>query len=204
VLHPATQLPPTHPARPPLDHTGGIAVAGEPETTVDGRVIDNPLSGERIVIRASAAQTGGQLLAFDLFLPPGGHVPARHVHPQQEERFTVLDGRMRFQLGRRSHVLQAGESVAVPAGTAHWFGNPGPGQARTLVEVRPALRMQELLEASQLMSQRSHLPGTRLPSPSALARILLEFHSELSVPHVPPFVLRSFLTPLVWLSRVCR
>jgi quercetin dioxygenase-like cupin family protein len=180
-----------------------VAVASEPETTVDGRIIDNPLSGERIVIRTSGAETDGQLLAFDLFLPPGGHVPARHVHPRQEEHFTVLDGRMRFQFGRRNIVLSKGETLQVPAGTAHWFGNPGPGLTHALVEVRPALRMQELLEASQRMSQRSHLPGTHLPSPSALARILLEFHSELSVPHVPPLVLRSFLTPLVWLSRVC-
>lgn len=168
--------------------------------TVDGRVIDNPRSGERIVIRASAAETGGQLLAFDLFLPPGGHVPARHVHPQQEERFTVLDGRMRFQFGRRTRVLRAGESVVVPAGSAHWFGNPGPGEARARVEIRPALRMQELLEASQRMSQRSHLPGTHLPAPSALARILLEFQPELAVPHIPAFVLRRFLTPILWLT----
>jgi hypothetical protein len=35
-----------------------------------GRVTDNPISGERIVIRQTAAETGGRLLAFDLFLPP--------------------------------------------------------------------------------------------------------------------------------------
>ena len=59
---------------------------------VEGRVIDNAVSGERIVIRKSGAQTGGRVLAFDLFLPPGGHVPAGHVHPVQEERFTVVAG----------------------------------------------------------------------------------------------------------------
>ena len=51
-----------------------------------GRVIDNPISGERIVIRESGAQTGGQLLSFDLFLPPRAHVPARHVHPVRQIR----------------------------------------------------------------------------------------------------------------------
>ena len=67
-----------------------------PHEQVAGRVIDNPISGERIVIRESGVQTGGRLLSFDLFLPPGGHVPARHVHPIQEEQFTVVAGRMRF------------------------------------------------------------------------------------------------------------
>src|SRR5256885_14420974 len=96
---------------------------------VEGRVIDNAISGERIVIRKSGAQTGGRVLAFDLFLPPGGHVPARHVHPVQEERFTVVTGRMRFRLGRSTIVAAAGDTVLVPAGTAHWFGNAGGGAA---------------------------------------------------------------------------
>jgi quercetin dioxygenase-like cupin family protein len=164
-------------------------------------VIENPLSGERIIIRTSAAESGGQLLAFDLFLPPGGHVPARHLHPQQEERFTVLDGRMRFQFGRRKVLLNTDESLVVPAGTAHWFGNPGPGAAHALVEVRPALRMQALLEASQHLAQTSHLPGTRLPGPSALARLLLEFQPELAIPHLPALLLKPFLIPLSWLAR---
>src|SRR5919202_1072382 len=108
-----------------------------------GQVITNPISGERIVIRESAAQTGGRLLAFDLFLPPGAHVPARHVHPVQKEQFTVIAGRMRFSLGRRTIVATPGDTVLVPAGTAHWFGNVGAGVAHARVEARPALRMEE-------------------------------------------------------------
>ena len=46
-----------------------------------GRVIENPLSGERIVIRTSGAETGGRLLAWDLYLAPGGRVPSSHSHP---------------------------------------------------------------------------------------------------------------------------
>ena len=65
---------------------------------VEGRMFDNPISGERIVIRESGVQNDGRLLAFDLFLPPGGHVPARHLHPLQEERFTVVAGLMGFCL----------------------------------------------------------------------------------------------------------
>src|SRR5919201_959249 len=97
-----------------------------------GQVITNPISGERIVIRESAAQTGGRLLAFDLFLPPGAHVPARHVHPVQEERFTVVAGRMRFRMGRfgrRTVLADPGDTVLVAAGKAYWFGNAGVGVA---------------------------------------------------------------------------
>ena len=64
-----------------------------------GQIIENPVSGERITFRETAADTGGELLAIDLELRPDGHVPGMHVHPIQEERFEVTDGTMRFKLG---------------------------------------------------------------------------------------------------------
>src|SRR5437764_12919714 len=166
-----------------------------------GRVIDKPISGERIVIRESGAQTGGQWLSFDLFLPPGAHVPARHVHPVQEERFTVGAGRMRFLLGRRTILANRGDTILVPPGKAHWFGNAGAGVAHARVEVRPALRMEELFEAAAAMGQAEPFPGARLPRLSDLALFLIEFQRELAVPDVPAFLVRALLAPLAWLGR---
>jgi quercetin dioxygenase-like cupin family protein len=165
------------------------------------RVIDNPISGERIVIRTSGAQTQGRLLSFDLSLPPGGHVPARHVHPEQVERFTVLAGQLQFRVGRRNVVVKPGETVAVPAGTPHWFGNPGAEVACARVEVEPALRMEELLVATEAMGRRGHLPGTRLPRLADLALVLIEFQRELAIPSVPAGLARAVLRPLAWFGR---
>jgi quercetin dioxygenase-like cupin family protein len=158
-------------------------------------VIDNPISGERIVIRTSAADTAGRLLCFDVFLPPGGHVPARHVHPHQVERFTVLAGQLRFRIGRRTVLAGPGDTITVPAGTAHWFGNSSTHVAQARVEVEPALRMEELLEASGAMAQDGHVHVTRL------ARVLLEFQRELAVPDIPAILVRAVLTPLAWVER---
>ena len=163
--------------------------------------IENPVSGERIVIRRTGAETGGELLAFDLYLPPGGRVPAGHVHPAQEERFTVVEGRMRFRIGRRTLLAAPGVSVTVPRGSAHWFRNAGPGVAHARVEVRPALRMQELFETTEAIGADGHLAGTRLPRLTDLALFLLEFEPELRVPYVPRPVLRAALAPLAWLAR---
>jgi quercetin dioxygenase-like cupin family protein len=165
-------------------------------------VIENPISGERIVIRTSGAETGGRLLCFDLFLPPGGHVPAGHVHPEQVERFTVLAGQLRFRIGRRTVIASPGETIAVPAGTAHWFGNPGTEVAQARVEVEPALRTQELFEATEAMARAGHIPGTRLPRLTDLVLVLIEFSHELAVPYMPAAVARALLTTLAWLSRL--
>ncbi len=166
-----------------------------------GRLIENPLSGERIVIRESGAQTDGQLLSFDLFLPPGAHVPARHVHPVQQEQFTVMAGQMRFRLGRRTILANPGDTVLVPAGTAHWFGNSGAGVSHARVEARPALRMEEAFEAAATMGTAGRVFGIRLPRLSDLALYLIEFQREMAVPDVPPFLVRTLLAPFAWLGR---
>src|SRR5215208_8151331 len=110
-----------------------------------GQTISNPVSGEQITFLQTARDTGGELLEFELSLSPDGHVPGAHVHPEQEERFHVLEGTMKFRLGMRTIVAEAGESVVVPAGRVHKFANAGDGVARARVEVVPALGMEELL-----------------------------------------------------------
>ena|SRR5579871_3990311 len=160
------------------------------------RVIDNPRSGERIVICQSGSDTDGQLLAFDLYLQPGAHVPARHSHPRQEECFTVHAGQVRFRLGRQSIVGGPGTSVCVPAGTTHWFGNDGEGVARLRVEVRPALRMEELLATSV---QRSTAVSAWWSKRLGLALMPFDFRTELGVPYVPARLLTALLAPLAWL-----
>jgi quercetin dioxygenase-like cupin family protein len=168
------------------------------------RVIENPISGERIVIRQSGEETGGRLLSFDLFLPPGSHVPARHTHPSQEERFTVIEGRWRFRFGRITILASPGEEVLIPAGVAHWFGNAGMSVAQARVEVRPALRLQELFEATEALGRSGHFLGTRLPRLTDLAMVLLEYQRELAVPTVPAFVVRTVLAPFAWVARLRR
>lgn len=184
-----------------VEPTGG---AGSGWLPAAGHVIDNPISGEHIVIRESGAETGGALLSFDLFLPPGAHVPARHVHPVQEERFTVVAGRMRFRLGRfgrRTILARPGDTVRVPAGTAHWFGNAGAGVAHARVEARPALRMEEMFETAAAMRVVRYVPGAPMPRLSELALFLIEFRRELTVPDMPAFLVRALLAPLAWLGR---
>ena len=146
-------------------------------------MIENWATGERIRILSTGAETGGRLLAFELQLAPGGRVPAPHLHPEQEETFSVQEGQLRLRAGRRTRLLSPGEMVTVPRGVPHGFSNPGPGAALLLVEVRPALRMEEALEAGTRLGQR--------PAPLALARYLAEFTAEVRSPLLPGLVSRA-------------
>ena len=90
-----------------------------------GQTLDNPVTGERFTFTDTAASSGGELLAFDFVLRPGGAVPIPHVHPVQNERFEVVDGLMRFRVGLRKRIARP-RSISSPAPARR----PGCGDAR--------------------------------------------------------------------------
>src|ERR671924_2400844 len=113
-------------------------------TIAPGQTLENPVTGERFPFTHTAATTGGELLAWEFALRPGGAVPIPHVHPIQTERFEVAEGRMTFRVGLRKVEAGPGDVVEVAPGVAHSFANAGEGEARMRVEVRPALAIDEM------------------------------------------------------------
>ena len=166
-----------------------------------GQTISNPVSGERITFLRTAADTGGELLAFECELAPDGHVPGAHQHPHQEERFEVLEGTMTFKLGRRKITAGPGEVVVIPAGATHAFKNGGDSNAVLRVEVRPALKMENLLETACELAQEGNTTGKGMPKPLHLALFVREFRNEVQAPFPPAWMQRASLAPLAALGR---
>ncbi len=166
-----------------------------------GQRLYNPVSGERIRFLRTAAESAGELLEFELELSPDGHVPGAHVHPEQEERFHVLEGTMKFRLGLRTIVAEAGETVVVPAGRVHRFANAGDGPARAIVEVEPALEMEQLLETTAELAREGHVTRTGMPRPLHLALFVRRFEREVRAPFPPAPVVRALMAPLAALAR---
>jgi quercetin dioxygenase-like cupin family protein len=165
-----------------------------------GQVIENPVSGERITFVTTAADTGGELLVIELELAPDGHAPGLHVHPILEERFEVVSGRMRFRQGLRSRVAAPGEVVVVSPGTVHAFSNAGDTPATARVEIRPALRMERLLETAVELAREGRTNGKGMPSPLELALFTREFAGEVRGPFAPAWLQRAALAPLAWVA----
>jgi mannose-6-phosphate isomerase-like protein (cupin superfamily) len=165
-----------------------------------GQVLINPVSGERFTFRATALETDGELLVFDLELTPDGAVPGPHLHPHQEERFEVVAGKMSFLKGGRSVTARAGDTVVVPAGTIHRFKNVGGTKAHVRVEVRPALNMEGLLETAVNLAREGRTNGRGMPRPLDLALFMRAFEAEVKVPFVPGGVARAVMAPLAWVA----
>jgi quercetin dioxygenase-like cupin family protein len=93
----------------------------------------------------TAAETDGELLEMEAAYAGTGAMPPEHLHPNQTERFEVLEGAMRTIIDGTERRYEAGETFEVPRGTPHQMAADGP--SRTRWEVRPALRTAEFFEA---------------------------------------------------------
>jgi quercetin dioxygenase-like cupin family protein len=166
-----------------------------------GQTVENPVTGERITFRQTSADTGGELVAIDLTLPPGGHVPGLHVHPKQEERFEVTEGTMKFRYGLKTIVAEAGETVVVPAGKVHNFANAGDEPSKCRVEIRPALKMEQLFETTVRLANEGRTNKKGMPNPLDLSLFVEEFKDEVQAPFPPAPVVKALMAPLRALAR---
>jgi mannose-6-phosphate isomerase-like protein (cupin superfamily) len=166
-----------------------------------GQILDNPVSGERIIFRKTSADTDGELLEIDLELAPDGHVPGKHVHPVQEERFEVVSGTMKFKMGRKTVIAEAGDVVTVPAGTSHKFENGGDETAYVRVQVRPALKMERLFETTVALAEEGRTTSKGMPKPLDLALFVREYADEVQGAFPPVWVQQATMAPLAWIAR---
>lgn len=105
---------------------------------------------------------------------------------------------MKFQKGLKSIIAHPGDKVAVAPGTMHRFENAGDEEV--LVEVRPALRMEQLLETSAALAVEGRTNRKGMPNPLDLALFVREFEREVKAPLVPAGLVRAVMAPLVWLA----
>jgi quercetin dioxygenase-like cupin family protein len=163
-----------------------------------GQTLENPVTGERFTFTDTASSTGGELLAFELALRPGGAVPIPHVHPIQTERFEVVAGLMRFRLGLRRRLAGPGDVVEVAPGVVHGFANAGEEEARVRVEVRPALAMEEMLAEVVAMAEAGRMTRRGLPrNLRDLAVLARTYDREAHAPLLSVGMQRLLLAPLV-------
>jgi quercetin dioxygenase-like cupin family protein len=137
----------------------------------EGRVLDSA-TGERMFILEATPDA----LRFELFSPPRQPPPPQNAHPTQEERFQVLEGRLRATIAGKTRDFGAGESFSVPPNTMHRVRNLSTEPARALVTFVPAHGMLPFFE--DLMRLRSL-------NPIGLAR-LVKHHRD-AVRLGPPF-----------------
>ena len=192
------------PARPPrpAPREGPMIMSQEDSPTASFRPFFNPATGEWITYTAIAEDNDGQLVRFNWRSVPSGVIP-EHIHPRQEERFTILAGQAHFTLNGEKHVAGPGQTIVVPAGVPHSVANPGPAQIDGIVERRPALQAKEFHEAvAGLAGDGKTTPAGAPKNPLQLGATFWHFRHESRVTSTPIWVQNLMLPPLWALAKV--
>ncbi len=103
-----------------------------------------PYEGFCLRFVQTAAETDGELLEMEVAYPADSPLPPAHLHPSQDERFTMIEGAVRTIIDGTERRYEAGETFEVPAGTPHQMAAELVSRVRW--EVRPALRTAEFFE----------------------------------------------------------
>jgi quercetin dioxygenase-like cupin family protein len=167
-----------------------------------GDVVENPVTGERSVVRIGTEETGGELVVVDLHIRPGGAVMGEHVHPVIEERFTVFRGQVGFRLSGRVATAVPGVTLVAAPGVAHDWWNAGPEEALVRVEVRPAARFEAFIANAFGLAQDGKVNRRGMPNLLQLALLAREFDDVVRFTRPPRVVQRVLFGLLAPLARL--
>jgi quercetin dioxygenase-like cupin family protein len=166
-----------------------------------GDVLENPSTGDRLTFLRTGAETGGEVLEYELEFVPRGFATRDHLHPRQEERHEVLQGAFRLIVAGREQQLGAGDAVVVPPETQHRIVPIGEARVRARFALRPALETEVLLETLFGLARDGKVGPSGDPPLLQLAVIFDEF-PELGRPaKPPPAVQRAVIAPLAAFGR---
>jgi quercetin dioxygenase-like cupin family protein len=134
--------------------------------------------GSLAVIKATAADTGGQLTLVEITEPPGAEAPL-HVHHNEDEGFLVLDGSARFEVGGETIEARGGDFAFGPREVPHRY-TVGPEGCRMLFMFTPG-GFEDLLRATSEPATARTLPppATEPPDMERLAAVARAHGNEL-------------------------
>lgn len=167
-----------------------------------GEVYDNPVTGERFVIRLGTHETGGERLIVDIYVRPGGAVAVEHIHPTLDETFTILKGRVGIAIGGESSIAEPGRRFQVPRGTAHNWWNAGDEEAHLMVEITPAARFEAMIRNLFGLAQDGRTDRKGMPNLLQLALLAREFEDVAQLVRPPRLVQRALFAVLAPIARL--
>jgi len=167
-----------------------------------GDVLENPVTGERAVVRVGTEESGGELLVADLHVRPGGAVMGEHTHPALWESFEVVRGRLGYRLDGREGVAGPGERLNVPPGATHDWWNAGEGEAQVLVEISPGARFDEMIRNAFGLARDGKTNAKGQPHLLQAALFAREFDDVIRFTRPPRPVQRALFAILAPVARL--
>lgn len=145
-----------------------VAFSGNAETAPAYWFVDNLW-----VVLIDGRQTAGAYSLMDQLMPKGSGPRVVHIHPI-DEWFYVLEGQMTVEVGGKTIVGRAGDSVWIPRGTAHKF-TVNSTVCRALNAYVPAGFEQVIIGLGKPAERRELPPPTEPPSQETIDKFFTNY-----------------------------
>lgn len=155
-----------------------------------GQVLENPATGERVVMLTDPEAHPEKVLVAHLFVAPGGRVAAEHFHPTLTERFHVIRGEVGFLIDGTERILGPGDHATIPPGTRHDWWQMGAETAEVVVEVDPGDGFVEMVGTLFGLARAGKVNRRGLPGLLQLAVTVNAYWDVMVVTSPPPAVQR--------------
>lgn len=103
---------------------------------------------------------------------PEGSPPPKHFHPAQDERFTIIEGRLTTKVDGVERELGEGEVLEIPRESVHQMWNASSEPARVKWETLPAGRTEDWFREVDALQREA---GDGRPSALAFGVLLDEY-----------------------------
>lgn len=150
-------------------------------------------NGEVLIFdRRTMTPTGERVEGSNVVKPGSG--PPMHVHYFQEEGFTVLQGRLAYQVqGQEPKIVETGESAVFPAGIPHRFWNAGDVDLKCRAYVQPPDNIEFFL--TEIFAAQKRGKGGR-PDLFDSAFLIWRYRTEYGM-FVVPALVQKIVFPIV-------
>jgi mannose-6-phosphate isomerase-like protein (cupin superfamily) len=144
-----------------------------------GDTIVNVRTGQKMTFLETWAETNGTQLKIDCVSPVTPEREKLHYHPYQENRFTVTQGQLLFNIDGKEQLATLGDIISIPKNIPHSFYNSGHAEAHYIQEFFPALKIDRLFETFFVLAKDGKLNKGGAPNILRAALILLNFNKEI-------------------------
>jgi quercetin dioxygenase-like cupin family protein len=156
------------------------------------------VDGSEFRIMKAAADTNGEYLEMEWWLPPSTETPPKHIHPHQREDYEVLEGAFEVFVSDGWRTVAAGESASAPVGEVHTF-RVGDRAVRVRNVHAPALDFEDYFAAESALMEAGRIRSYSSPRAVLHYAVLLDQYRDCMVMASP--LLRGLITALAPLGR---
>lgn len=126
-----------------------------------------------------------------VLLQAGADGPPIHIHPEQDELFTIISGRLDVYKTDKWVTLNEGESIFIPKKTPHSYRSRHTKDCVFEYQLTPIRHFSEMMQSFQKLQSEGKLNGKDLKSIVYLSMNFKKYKNEVVSVSPPPFVISA-------------